>query len=136
MPMGDRVLIANKGESGCSKLADKWNPEIVTVTSVNPQTHTYRIQDRDGWVVDRNLLLQVNFLPSEIDDSEHFNDSDAAGPSINVDAGEATHSCNGLNSKDMDDYGEESASWMVKDSSDYSKLWESCKDRTRRTLPA
>jgi hypothetical protein len=65
LSIGDRVLIANQGERGCHKLADKWNPEIFTVTSVNPQTHTYIIQDRYGRekVVHRNLLLQVNFLP-------------------------------------------------------------------------
>ena len=127
LSMGDRVLIANKGERGRRKLADKWNPEIFTVTSVNPQTHTYIIQDRYGRekVVHRNLLLQVNFLPFEIDDSVHFNDSDAAGPSINVDAGEATHSGDGLDREDMEDSGEESASWLAEDSSDYSELWTS-----------
>lgn len=40
LSMGHRVLIANKGERGRRKLADKWNPEIFTVTSVSPQTHT------------------------------------------------------------------------------------------------
>jgi hypothetical protein len=55
----------------------------------------------------------------------HFSDSDAAGPSINVAAGEATHSGDGLDREDMEDSGVESASWLAEDSSDYSELWTS-----------
>lgn len=55
----------------------------------------------------------------------HFNDSDAAGLSINVDAGEVTHSGDGLDREDMEDSGEESASRLAEDSSDYPELWTS-----------
>ena len=36
---GDRVLLANKGERGKKKLADKWAATVYTVIDKNPQTH-------------------------------------------------------------------------------------------------
>ncbi|XP_019220262.1 uncharacterized protein LOC106098742 [Oreochromis niloticus] len=65
---GDRVLLANKGERGRRKLADRWEPTIYTVVSKNPTCHTYRIRNTKSGqekVVHRNLLLQANFLPIE-----------------------------------------------------------------------
>lgn len=65
---GDRVLLANKGERGRRKLADRWESTIYTVISKNPTCHTYRIRNvKSGQekVVHRNLLLQANFLPIE-----------------------------------------------------------------------
>ena len=47
------------------------------------------------------------------------------GLRINVDAGEVTQSGDGLDREDMEDSGEESASWLAEDSSDYSELWTS-----------
>lgn len=62
---GDCVLVANKGERGKRKLADKWEDGVYTVVGVNPSIHVYKIQDAVGHtrVVHRNLLLEVNFLP-------------------------------------------------------------------------
>lgn len=63
---GDRVLVANKGERGRHKLADRWGDVVYTVESSNPKTHTFVIRDPISGqtkVVHRNLLLCVNFLP-------------------------------------------------------------------------
>ncbi|KAJ8353387.1 hypothetical protein SKAU_G00209540 [Synaphobranchus kaupii] len=64
--IGDRVLVANKKERGKRKVADRWESIVYTVTEMNPQTHTYKIQDtvtgRER-IVHRNLLMMVNFLP-------------------------------------------------------------------------
>ncbi|CAI5681706.1 unnamed protein product [Oreochromis niloticus] len=63
--VGDRVLLANKGERGKKKLADKWEPQVYTVVERHPRTHIYRISDSSGQskVVHRNLLLDMSFLP-------------------------------------------------------------------------
>ncbi|KAL1268813.1 hypothetical protein QQF64_034176 [Cirrhinus molitorella] len=63
--VGDRVLIANKGEREKRKLADKWEANVFVVINRNPQTHTYVVQDEKGAkrVVHRNLLLDISFLP-------------------------------------------------------------------------
>lgn len=79
LSVGDRVLVANKGERGKKKLADKWEDGVYTVVGANPNIHVYRIQDAEGHtrVVHRNLLLEVNFLPlSGSDESQnaHAND--------------------------------------------------------------
>uniref|UniRef100_A0AAV2MMH4 ribonuclease H n=1 Tax=Knipowitschia caucasica TaxID=637954 RepID=A0AAV2MMH4_KNICA len=65
LSVGDCVLIANKGERGKRKLADKWESKVYTVIDTNPNIHVYRISDAEGneRVVHRNLLLNVNFLP-------------------------------------------------------------------------
>lgn len=65
LSVGDRVLVANKGERGKRKLADKWEDAVYTVIGANPNIHVYKIQDTAGHtkVVHRNLLLEVNFLP-------------------------------------------------------------------------
>lgn len=59
------MLLANKGERGKKKLADKWDSVIYTAVETNPKPHIYRISDVTGHckVVHRNLLLDVNFLP-------------------------------------------------------------------------
>lgn len=70
---GDQVLLANRCVRGRRKLADRWESTLYTVIAKNPRCHTYRIkhpvsgQER---VVHRNLLLQANFLPVEVDQAE------------------------------------------------------------------
>lgn len=64
--VGDRVLLANKGERGKKKLADRWESTVFLVVSKNAALHTYRIQNTSTGVVKtvhRNLIMPVNFLP-------------------------------------------------------------------------
>uniref|UniRef100_A0A3P9PXQ3 Integrase catalytic domain-containing protein n=1 Tax=Poecilia reticulata TaxID=8081 RepID=A0A3P9PXQ3_POERE len=65
LSVGNRVPVANKGERGKRKLADKWEDVVYTVVKVHPEIHVYKIQDTEGHtkVVHRNLLLDVSFLP-------------------------------------------------------------------------
>ena len=63
---GDRVLLANKGERGRKKLADKWENVVYTVADCDPKTHIFKILNPvtgQTKVVHRNMLLCVNFLP-------------------------------------------------------------------------
>lgn len=59
------MLVANKGERGKKKLADKWEDGVYTVIGADPSIHVYKVQDAAGHtrVVHRNLLMEVNFLP-------------------------------------------------------------------------
>ncbi|KAK0146548.1 hypothetical protein N1851_014120 [Merluccius polli] len=65
LAMGDRVLLANRGEKGKRKHADRWDSTPYDVVSVRSGINVYRIKDaitgRER-VVHRNLLLQVDFL--------------------------------------------------------------------------
>ncbi|KAK9519953.1 hypothetical protein VZT92_022644 [Zoarces viviparus] len=64
--VGDRVLLANKGERGRRKLADRWERNIYTVVAKQENTHTFRIRNcatGQEKVVHRNLIMPVNFLP-------------------------------------------------------------------------
>lgn len=67
---GDQVLLANKGERGRRKLADKWESTPYIVISKDPKCHIYRVRNTctgQEKVVHRNLLIQANFLPIEIE---------------------------------------------------------------------
>lgn len=67
---GDQVLMANKGERGRRKLADKWGSTPYVVVAADPRCHTYRVKNTSNGqekVVHRNLLLLANFLPIEMD---------------------------------------------------------------------
>ncbi|KAG1937112.1 interleukin-1 receptor accessory protein-like 1-A [Pimephales promelas] len=71
--IGNQVLLANKGERGRNKLADKWESIPYTVVAFNPQCHTYRICNTHTGqekTVHRNLLLQANLLPIEFEEIE------------------------------------------------------------------
>uniref|UniRef100_A0A9J7ZL63 Gypsy retrotransposon integrase-like protein 1 n=1 Tax=Cyprinus carpio carpio TaxID=630221 RepID=A0A9J7ZL63_CYPCA len=74
---GDRVLLANKGERGRRKLADKWESVPYVVVSKDPRCHTYRVKNTSTGqekVVHRNLMLHANFLPLEEGENESFHD--------------------------------------------------------------
>lgn len=64
--VGDRILLANKGERGKKKLADRWEDAVYVVVSKNDDLHTYSIRHPvTGRIktVHRNLIMPVNFLP-------------------------------------------------------------------------
>ena len=64
--VGDRVLLANKGERRCRKLADSWESHLYTVVEKQENTHTFKIRNGETGqvkVVHRNLIMPVNFLP-------------------------------------------------------------------------
>uniref|UniRef100_A0A8C2FH10 Gypsy retrotransposon integrase-like protein 1 n=1 Tax=Cyprinus carpio TaxID=7962 RepID=A0A8C2FH10_CYPCA len=66
---GDYVLLANKGEHGRRKLADKWDSTVHVVVSVDTRCHTYSVRNtrtNQEKVVHRNLLLRANFLPVDV----------------------------------------------------------------------
>ncbi|KAL4008609.1 hypothetical protein ACER0C_002461 [Sarotherodon galilaeus] len=70
LSVGDRVLLANRGERGKRKIADKWESTVFEVASVKPDINVYHIRDPVSLrekVVHRNLLLPVSFLPAEIE---------------------------------------------------------------------
>ncbi|KAG1933867.1 interleukin-1 receptor accessory protein-like 1-A [Pimephales promelas] len=66
LELGDRVLLANKGEKGKRKLADRWESTVYIVVSKNFSLNTYKIRHPVNGrtkTVHRNLLMPVNFLP-------------------------------------------------------------------------
>ncbi|KAK0153854.1 Retrovirus-related Pol polyprotein from transposon 412 [Merluccius polli] len=71
--VGDRVLLANKGERGKRKLADRWESCLYTVVEKQDNTHTFWIKssatDRVK-VVHRNLIMPVNFLPVQTESGD------------------------------------------------------------------
>uniref|UniRef100_A0A8C1HXU3 Gypsy retrotransposon integrase-like protein 1 n=1 Tax=Cyprinus carpio carpio TaxID=630221 RepID=A0A8C1HXU3_CYPCA len=90
---GDRVLIANKGERGKRKLADRWESTVYTIVDNDPRTHIYKVKDDKGHtkVVHRNMLLDISFLPVTCPEDETCgstvadcsNDSDCESRSTN-----------------------------------------------------
>lgn len=85
--LGDQVLLANKGERGKRKLADRWESTPYRVVGLNPQCHIYRIHNtKTGQekTVHRNLLLQANFLPLELEDSDVPSSSSSTSLSMGV----------------------------------------------------
>ncbi|KAI5087912.1 interleukin-1 receptor accessory protein-like 1-A isoform X1, partial [Silurus meridionalis] len=63
--IGQRVLLANKGERGKKKLADRWESTVYIVIDKNPLLNTYKLRSPSGVVktVHRNLIMPVDFLP-------------------------------------------------------------------------
>lgn len=65
LAVGDRVLLANRGEKGKRKVADRWVSTPFDVVSVRSRINVYRIRNgvtgREK-VVHRNMLLPVDFL--------------------------------------------------------------------------
>lgn len=99
--VGDRVLLANKGERGKKKLADRWENTVYVVVGKNEECHTFKIQNASTGqekVVHRNLIMPVNFLPlpdaassdevdvSSMSDSEDFVDEREVVADVSVDS--------------------------------------------------
>uniref|UniRef100_A0A8C6SL91 Integrase catalytic domain-containing protein n=1 Tax=Neogobius melanostomus TaxID=47308 RepID=A0A8C6SL91_9GOBI len=87
--VGDQVLLANRGERGKRKVADKWVSTVFEVVSVRPGVNVYSIKDPDTQkvkTVHRNLLLPVSFLSSNVESPCASNCSSLAndGPEIPV----------------------------------------------------
>ncbi|XP_061823055.1 uncharacterized protein [Nerophis lumbriciformis] len=90
--VGDRVLLANKGERGRRKLDDRWENHLYTVVEKQESTHTFRLRncatDQEK-VVHRNLIMPVNFLPvpTEPEDPGSFVSdlTDVDGSALDVD---------------------------------------------------
>lgn len=78
--VGDKVLLANRGERGKKKVADRWESTVYTVVAKNPSLNIYQIRTPTGNVktVHRNLVMPVNFLPipdvTEVDEQPSFTD--------------------------------------------------------------
>ena len=45
LTIGDRVLVANRGERGRRKLADKWESTMYEIVAANPDINVYKIKD-------------------------------------------------------------------------------------------
>lgn len=104
--IGDRLLIANKGERGKKKLADKWNAKVYTVRDRNLRTHTYKLEDNNGdtKIVHRNLVLDVSFMPVE-----------AAGVEL-CDVGSSMAGC--FNDWEEADAEDRTSAWVMSGSDD------------------
>uniref|UniRef100_A0A3B4ZFA4 Gypsy retrotransposon integrase-like protein 1 n=1 Tax=Stegastes partitus TaxID=144197 RepID=A0A3B4ZFA4_9TELE len=108
--VGDRVLIANKGEKGKKKLADKWDPTVYTVKDRNLQTHTYRLEDNKGKakIVHRNLVLDISFLPVVASEKELCDTENEDGSSVT----------NSLDSLEEENSEEGTSAWVMSESAD------------------
>ncbi|KAF1377084.1 hypothetical protein PFLUV_G00218260 [Perca fluviatilis] len=108
--IGDSVLVANKGERGKKKLADKWNATVYTVKDRNLQTHTYKLEDGTGStkVVHRNLLLDISFLPVGTPGEELCDDGSEERPCVN----------DSLDSLVEEDSASRTSAWIMNGSED------------------
>ncbi|KAJ8385380.1 hypothetical protein AAFF_G00190010 [Aldrovandia affinis] len=89
--VGDRVLLANKGERGKRKLTDRWEGHLYVVTEKNEGVHTFKIRNSETGVekvVHRKLIMPVNFLPvqggSEVVSCETDITEDVEDPSEDI----------------------------------------------------
>ncbi|KAI7804921.1 hypothetical protein IRJ41_023574 [Triplophysa rosa] len=73
LSIGDRVLIANKGERGKRKLADNWESTLYVVINRNPQTHTYMVQDEKGEEQSQDDDCSEKFCDNDSYITEHCN---------------------------------------------------------------
>lgn len=89
MSIGNRVLLANRGERGKRKIADRWDFTPFDVVSVRSAINVYRIKDAvtgKEKVVHRNLLLPVDFLMNadQEEDRASLGDSQSSASCVNV----------------------------------------------------
>uniref|UniRef100_A0A3Q3L803 Integrase catalytic domain-containing protein n=1 Tax=Mastacembelus armatus TaxID=205130 RepID=A0A3Q3L803_9TELE len=103
--LGDRVLVANKGERGKRKLADKWDPTVYTVVDRNPRTHTYKLEDSKGSIrtVHRNLMLDISFLPVVA----------AVGELSSTESEVGSYTADSLGSLEEEDSDERTSAWIT-----------------------
>ncbi|KAL0152835.1 hypothetical protein M9458_051856, partial [Cirrhinus mrigala] len=79
LTVGDRVLVANRGEKGRRKVADKWESSPYEVMTVYLDINVYRIREINSdkvRIVHKNLLLPVNFLPVDKPQEQDGKDDD------------------------------------------------------------
>ena len=99
LELGDRVLLANKGERGKKKLADRWEKVVYVVVGKRSDLNTYQIRNpRTGRTktVHRNLLMPVNFLPVPAWNDGSDGDDDVVDSTVCV-------SCDGDDQTQSDD---------------------------------
>ncbi|XP_047670019.1 uncharacterized protein LOC125141245 [Tachysurus fulvidraco] len=85
LAVGDRVLVANRGEKGRRKVSDKWESSPYEVMAVYPDINVYRIREINSdkvRVVHRNLLLSVDFLP--VDEHQESDQNDDVNVEIDL----------------------------------------------------
>ncbi|KAJ8385115.1 hypothetical protein AAFF_G00192560 [Aldrovandia affinis] len=88
LAVGDRVLLANRGERGKRKVADRWDSTPFDVVSVRSTINVYRIKDAvtgKERVVHGNMLLPVDFLT--------FPDQDGDGDLTSLGESRSNASC-------------------------------------------
>lgn len=85
--VGDRVLLANKGERGKRKLADRWESTLYVVVEKDSNIHVYKTSTGHEKTVHRNLIMQVSFLPM-LDTPEQTIDEVASSDESNAPADE------------------------------------------------
>lgn len=97
LELGDRVLLANKGERGKKKLADRWEKVVYVVVGKRGALNTYQIRNPGTGrtkTVHRNLLMPVNFLPvpSWNDGSDGVDDVENSTVCVSCDEADQTRS--------------------------------------------
>lgn len=124
--IGDRVLLANKGERGKRKLADRWENTVFLVTGIQADSHTYKIQDSSTGrekTVHRNLIMPVNFLPLPHTDSDAGTDVSGLADSEDVENGRVTPA---VVEAAVDDGGAASGSTVEDEDVEYrTRVWVS-----------
>ncbi|KAJ8381031.1 hypothetical protein SKAU_G00018090 [Synaphobranchus kaupii] len=108
--IGNRVLLANKGERGKKKLADKWEGTVYTVKDRNSQTHIYKLEDDKGRtkVVHRNLILDISFLP--VGSPEN---SQCSGTLSSIGSEIESRTEDNIDSLELDDSEDRTSAWVL-----------------------
>ncbi|KAM9412990.1 uncharacterized protein ACWYII_025051 [Salvelinus alpinus] len=112
--VGDRVLLANKGERGKRKLADRWENNLYIVTEKNSDIHIFKIQNMSTGqekTVHRNLIMPVNFLPLPDTALETPNTGDREDPSEEMED-------SSMNDIPEMDIGERTSVWVSEQTSE------------------
>jgi hypothetical protein len=112
--VGDRVLLANKGERGKRKLADRWENNLYIVTEKNSDIHIFKIQNMSTGqekTVHRNLIMPVNFLPLPDTALETSNTGDREDPSEEMED-------SSMNDIPEMDVGERTSVWVSEQTSE------------------